>query len=61
MRQLKKVLKELSKMDIIMKEDNNETGDYVANEKEKTVNLTEQGIKKVERFFHLENLADLKT
>ena len=41
-----------------MKEDNNETGDYVANEKEKTVNLTEQGIKKVERFFHLENLAD---
>ena len=50
--------KELSKMDIIMKEDNNETGDYVANEKEKTVNLTEQGIKKVERFFHLENLAD---
>ena len=59
MRQLKKgTEKELSKMDIIMKEDNNETGDYVANEKEKTVNLTEQGIKKVERFFHLENLAD---
>ena len=41
-----------------MKEDNNETGDYVANEKEKTVNLTEQGVKKVERFFHLDNLAD---
>ena len=58
-RQLKKgTEKELSKMDIIMKEDNKETGDYVANEKEKTVNLTEQGIKKVERFFHLENLAD---
>ncbi len=58
-RQLKKgTEKELSKMDIIMKEDNNETGDYVANEKEKTVNLTEQGIRKVERFFHLENLAD---
>ena len=58
-RQLKKgTEKELSKMDIIMKEDNNETGDYVANEKEKTVNLTEQGVKKVERFFHLENLAD---
>ena len=58
-RQLKRgTEKELSKMDIIMKEDNNETGDYVANEKEKTVNLTEQGIKKVERFFHLENLAD---
>ena len=58
-RQLKRgTEKELSKMDIIMKEDNNETGDYVANEKEKTVNLTEQGVKKVEKFFHLENLAD---
>ncbi len=58
-RQLKKgTEKELSKMDIIMKEDSNETGDYVANEKEKTVNLTEEGVKKVERFFHLENLAD---
>ena len=58
-RQLKKgTEKELSKMDLIMKEDNNETGDYVANEKEKTVNLTAEGIKKVERFFHLENLAD---
>ena len=50
--------KELSKMDIIMQEDSNETGDYVANEKEKTVNLTQQGVEKVERFFHLENLAD---
>lgn len=30
----------------------------MANEKEKTVNLTEQGVKKVERFFHLDNLAD---
>lgn len=58
-RQLKRgTEKELSKMDIIMKEDSNETGDYVANEKEKTVNLTAEGIKKVERFFHLDNLAD---
>ncbi|MCI5937320.1 MAG: preprotein translocase subunit SecA [Eubacterium sp.] len=58
-RQLKKgTEKELSKMDLLMKEDSNETGDYVANEKEKTVNLTEQGVKKVERFFHIENLAD---
>ncbi len=58
-RQLKRgTEKELSKMDIIMKEDSGETGDYVANEKEKTVNLTEEGVKKVERFFHLENLAD---
>ncbi len=58
-RQLKRgTEKELSKMDLIMREDSNETGDYVANEKEKTVNLTEQGVKKVERFFHIDNLAD---
>ena len=58
-RQLKRgTEKELSKMDIIMQEDSNETGDYVANEKEKTVNLTQQGVEKVERFFHLENLTD---
>ncbi len=50
--------KELSKMDIIMKEDFQETGDFVVNEKDKNVNLTEQGIHKVEQFFHLENLAD---
>ena len=50
-RQLKRgTEKELSKMDIIMNEDNQETGDYVANEKEKSVNLTEQGIKKAEDF-----------
>lgn len=50
--------KELSKMDILMKEDSNETGDFVVNEKDKNVNLTEQGVKEVEKFFHLENLAD---
>ena len=58
-RQLKRgTAKELSKMDIIMKEDDNETGDFVVDEKEKTVNLTAQGVAKVERFFHIENLAD---
>ncbi len=50
--------KELSKMDIMMKEDFQETGDFVVNEKDKNVNLTEQGVHKVEQFFHLENLAD---
>ena len=35
-----------------------ETGDFVVSEKDKTVNLTEQGTRKVEKFFHLENLAD---
>lgn len=50
--------KELSKMDILMKEDTNESGDFVVNEKDKNVNLTERGVKKVENFFKIENLAD---
>ncbi|SHK42140.1 preprotein translocase subunit SecA [Hespellia stercorisuis] len=49
---------EFSKMNAIMGEDIEETGDYIVNEKEKTVNLTEDGVKKVEKFFHIENLAD---
>ena len=49
---------ELSKMDAIMKEDTTETGDFVVNEKDKNVNLTEQGVHKVEKYFHIENLAD---
>lgn len=50
--------KELSKMDLIMGEDDQETGDFVVNEKDKVVNLTGEGVKKVEKFFHIENLAD---
>ena len=50
--------KELSKMDLIMKEDSQETGDFIVNEKEKSVNLTAQGVEKVEQFFHIPNLAD---
>ncbi len=50
--------KELTKMDAIMGQDVEETGDFVVNEKDKVVNLTEDGVAKVERFFHLENLAD---
>ena len=58
-KQLKRgTAKELSKMDLIMQEDDMETGDFVVDEKEKTVNLTAQGVEKVERFFHIENLAD---
>ena len=49
---------EFSKMNAIMGEMIEETGDFVVNEKEKSVNLTEDGIKKVERFFNIENLAD---
>ena len=58
-RQLKKgTAKELSKMDIIMKEEYIEDGDFIVNEKEKVVNLTAEGVEKVEKFFHIENLAD---
>ena len=50
--------KEFSKMDAIMGEEIEETGDFIVNEKEKNINLTEEGVKKVEKFFHIENLAD---
>lgn len=49
---------EFTKMNAIMGEDITETGDFIVNEKDKVVNLTEDGIKKVEEFFNLENLAD---
>ncbi len=49
---------EFTKMNAIMGEDIEETGDFVVNEKDKVVNLTEEGVKKVEQFFHIENLAD---
>ena len=47
-----------SKMDAIMGIEQEETGDFVVNEKDKVVNLTEAGVTKVEQFFHIENLAD---
>ena len=49
---------EFTKMNAIMGEDITETGDFVVNEKDKVVNLTESGVQKVEQFFHIENLAD---
>lgn len=49
---------ELSKMDILMNEDIEEDGDFLVNEKDKHVLLTAQGVKKVEEFFHIDNLAD---
>ena len=49
---------EMTKMAAIMGEEVIETGDLVVNEKDKIVNLTEQGVHKVEKFFHIENLAD---
>ena len=49
---------EMTKMAAIMGEEVVETGDFVVNEKDKIVNLTEQGVHKVEKFFNIENLAD---
>ena len=49
---------EVTKMTAIMGEEITETGDFIVNEKDKIVNLTEQGVKKVEKFFSIENLAD---
>ncbi|MDE6744697.1 MAG: preprotein translocase subunit SecA [Lachnospiraceae bacterium] len=51
-------MEDLSKMDAIMKIDREETGDFIVNEKDKVINLTEAGVAKVERFFQLTNLAD---
>ncbi len=51
-------MEELSKMDAIMGVEREETGDFIVNEKDKVVNLTAQGVSKVERFFQIENLAD---
>ena len=49
---------EFNKLNAIMGEEITETGDFIVNEKDKVVNLTEQGVKKVEAFFHIDNLAD---
>ena len=59
-RQLKRGddMKHLSKMDAIMGIVQEETGDFIVNEKDKVINLTEAGVTKVERFFHIENFAD---
>ena len=49
---------EINKMTVMMGDEIEETGDFIVNEKEKHVVLTEQGVKKVEDYFHLNNLAD---
>ena len=51
-------MEDLSKMDAIMGVEREETGDYIVNEKDKIVNLTAQGVEKVEKFFQIDNLAD---
>ncbi len=49
---------EVSKMDMLMGETAKEEGDFVVDEKDRNVNLTEEGVRKVEQFFRIENLAD---
>ena len=51
-------MEDLSKMDAIMGVEREETGDFIVNEKDKIVNLTAQGVEKVEKLFQIENLAD---
>ncbi len=51
-------IQELSKMDALMGITQEETGDFIVNEKDKVINLTEEGVAKVEKFFHLKNFAD---
>jgi len=51
-------VQELTKMDAIMGVVQEETGDFIVNEKDKVINLTEAGVKKVEDFFHIQNYAD---
>ena len=53
-----KDMEDLSKMDAIMGIEQEETGDFIVNEKDKVVNLTAEGITKVEQFFGIDNLAD---
>ncbi|MCR4924019.1 MAG: preprotein translocase subunit SecA [Lachnospiraceae bacterium] len=59
-RQLKRGedVEDLTKMDAIMGIEQEETGDFIVNEKDKFVTLTQEGVKKVESFFHIDNLAD---
>ena len=51
---------ERTKMQVMMQEEIEEDGDFIVNEKDKVVNLTEQGIHKVEQFFHIDNYADIE-
>ena len=51
-------MEEMTKMDAIMGIVKEETGDFIVNEKDKVVNLTQQGVEKVERFFQIDNFAD---
>ncbi|MDO4620733.1 MAG: preprotein translocase subunit SecA [Lachnospiraceae bacterium] len=49
---------EMTKMTAIMGEEITETGDFIVNEKDKIVTLTEDGVRKAEEFFHIDNLSD---
>ena len=56
-----KDMEDLSKLDAIMGVEQEETGDFIVNEKDKVVNLTERGVAKVEKFFQIENLRTRRT
>ncbi|MBS4959570.1 MAG: preprotein translocase subunit SecA [Clostridiales bacterium] len=53
-----RILNEDEALNVLTKEELKEEGDYVVDEKAKTVSLTQEGVHKAERFFKLENLSD---
>jgi len=53
-----KDIEEVGKLDMILGNVQEETGDFIVNEKDKIITLTEHGVKEAERFFHIDNLAD---
>ena len=59
-RRLKKgrILTEESALNNLLQQEIEEEGDFVVDEKAKTVTLTAEGVKKAEQFFSIENLAD---
>ena len=49
---------EVTKMTALMGEEITETGDFIVNEKDKVVTLTQEGIEKAEKFFQIQNYSD---
>ena len=51
-------IEEVGKLDLMLGNVKEETGDFIVNEKDKVVTLTERGVAETEKFFHIQNLAD---
>lgn len=53
-----RIINEDEAMNPLMREEIQEEGDFVVDEKKKSVTLTEEGVEKAERFFSIDNLSD---